>query len=130
MDALHCRRAQDSDETLLPLISDEYCDLMQPQHNGENPHQTIVMLLQCRHIVRDIKINIVGAGFGGLTAAIECQRQSHDVEVYESIPELKSRCEIISFGADRGLIFYRWGKYPSEVAGPQHRPERVWLSYT
>lgn len=25
-------------------------------------------------------------GFGGLTAAIECHRQGHEVEVYESFP--------------------------------------------
>lgn len=30
-----------------------------------------------------IKVIIVGAGFGGLCAAIECHRQGHDVVVYE-----------------------------------------------
>lgn len=25
-------------------------------------------------------------GFGGLTAAIECHRQGHEVEIYESFP--------------------------------------------
>ncbi|KAL1861104.1 hypothetical protein Plec18167_002806 [Paecilomyces lecythidis] len=55
-----------------------------------------------------IKVIIVGAGFGGLTAAIECHRQGHDVEIYESFPELKSLGDIISFGPNAGRIFRRW----------------------
>ncbi|TAQ87211.1 hypothetical protein B7494_g4460 [Chlorociboria aeruginascens] len=55
-----------------------------------------------------IKVIIVGAGFGGLTAAIECHRQGHDVEIYESFPELKTLGDIISFGANGGRIFHRW----------------------
>lgn len=48
-------------------------------------------------------------GFGGLTAAIECHRQGHDVEIYESFPELKVLGDIISFGPNAGRIFRRWG---------------------
>ncbi|KAL9109689.1 MAG: hypothetical protein Q9227_005727 [Pyrenula ochraceoflavens] len=55
-----------------------------------------------------IKVIIVGAGFGGLTAAIECHRQGHNVEIYESFPELKSLGDIISFGPNAGRIFTRW----------------------
>ncbi|OAA57107.1 Aromatic-ring hydroxylase-like protein [Niveomyces insectorum RCEF 264] len=55
-----------------------------------------------------IKVVIVGAGFGGLTAAIECHRQGHDVEIYESFPELKVLGDIISFGSNAGRIFHRW----------------------
>lgn len=62
-----------------------------------------------------IKVVIVGAGFGGLTAAIECHRQGHDVEVYESFPELKSLGDIISFGGNGGRIFQRWGKNPGDI---------------
>lgn len=56
-----------------------------------------------------IKVIVVGAGFGGLTAAIECHRQGHDVEIYESFPELKVLGDIISFGSNAGRIFHRWG---------------------
>ncbi|CAI4214044.1 unnamed protein product [Parascedosporium putredinis] len=56
-----------------------------------------------------IKVIVVGAGFGGLCAAIECQRQGHDVEIYENFPQLKVLGDIISFGANAGRIFYRWG---------------------
>ncbi|KAF4314100.1 putative FAD binding domain protein [Botryosphaeria dothidea] len=55
-----------------------------------------------------INVLIVGAGFGGLTAAIECHRQGHNVQIYESFPELKSLGDIISFGPNGGRIFYRW----------------------
>lgn len=64
-----------------------------------------------------IKVVVVGAGFGGLTAAIECHRHGHDVVVYESFPELKPLGDIISFGANAGRIFRRWGQHPGEVAG-------------
>ena len=33
-----------------------------------------------------IKVIIIGAGFGGLAAAIECSRKGHDVEVFEQAP--------------------------------------------
>ncbi|KAK7752780.1 hypothetical protein SLS62_005332 [Diatrype stigma] len=46
--------------------------------------------------------------FGGLGAAIECHRQGHDVEIYESFPELKELGDIISFGPNAGRIFHRW----------------------
>ncbi|KAI0195515.1 hypothetical protein F4808DRAFT_464214 [Astrocystis sublimbata] len=55
-----------------------------------------------------IKVLIVGAGFGGLGAAIECHRQGHDVEIYEAFSELKQLGDIISFGPNAGRIFYRW----------------------
>ena len=48
-------------------------------------------------------------GFGGLTAAIECHRQGHDVEIYEAFPEIKPLGDIISFGSNAGRIFRRWG---------------------
>jgi 2-polyprenyl-6-methoxyphenol hydroxylase-like FAD-dependent oxidoreductase len=47
-------------------------------------------------------------GFGGLTAAIECHRQGHHVEIYESFSELKILGDIISFGSNAGRIFYHW----------------------
>ncbi|KAI1486417.1 hypothetical protein F5X96DRAFT_655264 [Biscogniauxia mediterranea] len=55
-----------------------------------------------------IRVVIVGAGFGGLGAAVECHRQGHDVEIYEAFPELKQLGDIISFGPNAGRIFYRW----------------------
>ena len=36
-----------------------------------------------------VSVIIVGAGFAGLTAAIECQRKGHSVAVYEKLKEIK-----------------------------------------
>jgi 2-polyprenyl-6-methoxyphenol hydroxylase-like FAD-dependent oxidoreductase len=55
-----------------------------------------------------IKIIIVGAGFGGLTAAIECHLQGHDVVILESFPAIKPLGDIISFGGNAGHIFNKW----------------------
>ncbi|KAI1163821.1 hypothetical protein F5B18DRAFT_651354 [Nemania serpens] len=55
-----------------------------------------------------VKVIVVGAGFGGLGAAIECHRQGHSVEIYEAFPELKQLGDIISFGPNAGRIFNRW----------------------
>jgi len=57
-----------------------------------------------------IKVIIVGAGFGGLTAAIECHRQGHTPVIYESFPVLKTLGDIISFGGNGGRIFHRWSE--------------------
>ncbi|KAI1266910.1 hypothetical protein F5Y18DRAFT_351959 [Xylariaceae sp. FL1019] len=55
-----------------------------------------------------IKVIVVGAGFGGLGAAIECHRQGHEVEMFEAFPELKPLGDIISFMPNAGRIFNRW----------------------
>ncbi|KAH7380289.1 hypothetical protein DE146DRAFT_637315 [Phaeosphaeria sp. MPI-PUGE-AT-0046c] len=55
-----------------------------------------------------IKVIIIGAGFGGLTAAIECVRQGHSPVIYESFPSLKILGDIITFGPNAGRIFTRW----------------------
>ena len=55
-----------------------------------------------------IRVVIVGAGFAGLTAAIECQRKGHTPVVLESFKELKVLGDIISFGPNSGKFFERW----------------------
>jgi hypothetical protein len=55
-----------------------------------------------------IRVIVVGAGFAGLTAAIECHRKGHDVLLLESFPELKILGDIISFAPNSGRIFQRW----------------------
>ncbi|KXT15569.1 hypothetical protein AC579_9953 [Pseudocercospora musae] len=71
----------------------------------------------------NIKVIIVGAGFGGLCAAVECFKQGHDVEIYEAFSELKVLGDIISFGANAGRIFRRWftrdGRRISDILRPQ-----------
>lgn len=55
-----------------------------------------------------IKVIIVGAGFGGLCAAIECDRKGHDVILFEKVTELKPLGDIISFGQNGSRIFMKW----------------------
>jgi len=55
-----------------------------------------------------IKVIIVGAGFAGLCAAIECDRKGHSVILLEKVKELKPLGDIISFSSNSGHIFERW----------------------
>ncbi|TGJ79988.1 hypothetical protein E0Z10_g8776 [Xylaria hypoxylon] len=55
-----------------------------------------------------IRVLVVGAGFAGLTAAIECHRKGHSVTLLEKFPELKLLGDIISFGPNSSRIFKRW----------------------
>lgn len=59
-------------------------------------------------VTDQIHIIVVGAGFAGLTAAIEGVRHGHKVTLLESFPEVKALGDIISFGANAGRIFQRW----------------------
>ena len=62
-----------------------------------------------------IKVIIIGAGFAGLTAAIECHRKGHTPIVLESFEELKILGDIISFGPNAGRIFERWPGVPEQL---------------
>ena len=55
-----------------------------------------------------LHIVIVGAGFGGLTAAIECHFKGHTVTVLERSPEWNQLGDIISIGANAGQILSRY----------------------
>ncbi|KAI0972247.1 putative monooxygenase [Xylaria arbuscula] len=55
-----------------------------------------------------LRVLVVGAGFAGLTAAIECHRKGHSVILLEKFPELKLLGDIISFGPNSSRIFQRW----------------------
>lgn len=69
-----------------------------------------------------IHILIVGAGFAGLTAAIECARQGHTVLLLEKAPELRPLGDIISFGSNAGRIFGRWDGVPAQMEPISLRP--------
>ncbi|EJU03227.1 monooxygenase [Dacryopinax primogenitus] len=58
---------------------------------------------------RPVKIIIVGAGFAGLSCAIESRLKGHDVILLDKFPKLKVLGDIISFGPNAGRIFERWG---------------------
>ncbi|EAQ83146.1 hypothetical protein CHGG_10964 [Chaetomium globosum CBS 148.51] len=56
----------------------------------------------------NIHVLIVGAGFAGLTAAIECDRKGHRVTVLEKSPHLLPLGDIISFGQNSSRFFAKW----------------------
>ncbi len=68
-----------------------------------------------------IKVIIVGSGFAGLTAAIECQRKGHSVLVLESFAELRELGDIISFGQNSSRIFRRWAGVAEKMEPISHR---------
>ena len=68
---------------------------------------------------------MVGAGFGGLTAAIECHRKGHSVIVLEKFSELKSLGDIISFAANSGHIFERWEGVPEALDPINHKSDGI-----
>lgn len=72
-----------------------------------------------------IRVIIVGAGFAGLTAAIECVRKGHTALVLDSVKEMKQLGDIISFGANAGRIFDRWPGVPEELRPICHRSEKI-----
>ncbi|KIW76122.1 hypothetical protein Z517_10867 [Fonsecaea pedrosoi CBS 271.37] len=70
-----------------------------------------------------IKVIIVGAGFAGLCAAIECDRKGHSVILLERVPELKPLGDIISFSSNSGHIFERWEGVVDELEPISHHSE-------
>lgn len=63
---------------------------------------------------------VVGAGFAGLCAAIECNRKGHSVILLEKVPQLKPLGDIISFSSNSGHIFERWEGVVEELEPISH----------
>ncbi|KAI1370576.1 putative monooxygenase [Hypoxylon crocopeplum] len=74
-----------------------------------------------------IKVIVVGTGFAGLTAAIECQRKGHDVLVLEKFPELKLLGDIISFGPNSSRLFRRWPGVAEQLEPLSMRADSITL---
>lgn len=55
-----------------------------------------------------VTVVIVGAGFAGLCAAIECDRKGHHVILLEKVKEVKPLGDLISFGPNAGRSFKKW----------------------
>ncbi|KAH8149816.1 uncharacterized protein LAJ45_05968 [Morchella importuna] len=55
-----------------------------------------------------IRVIIVGAGFGGLTAAIECTLKGHTAIIVEKTPTFEQLGDIISISTNAGRIMSRW----------------------
>ncbi|EON98472.1 putative salicylate hydroxylase protein [Phaeoacremonium minimum UCRPA7] len=72
-----------------------------------------------------IKVIIVGAGFAGLTAAIECDRKGHSVILLEKVDELKPLGDVISFGQNSTRIFKKWPGVFEELQPIIHKSDHI-----
>ncbi|KAI8948314.1 putative monooxygenase [Xylaria longipes] len=81
-----------------------------------------------------IRVLVVGAGFAGLAAAIECHRKGHSVTLLEKFPELKLLGDIISFGPNSSRIFQRWPGVAEQLDALSQRADGLvlknWLGET
>ncbi|KAI0456865.1 putative monooxygenase [Xylaria acuta] len=81
-----------------------------------------------------IRVLVIGAGFAGLTAAIECHRKGHSVTLLEKFPELKLLGDIISFGPNSSRIFQRWPGVAEQMDALSQRADGLviknWLGET
>ncbi|KAI0479707.1 putative monooxygenase [Xylaria cf. heliscus] len=86
------------------------------------------------HPKSGIRVLVVGAGFAGLTAAIECHRKGHTVTLLEKFPELKLLGDIISFGPNSSRIFQRWPGVAGQMDALSQRADGLviknWLGET
>ncbi|KAF4964431.1 hypothetical protein FSARC_7617 [Fusarium sarcochroum] len=64
-----------------------------------------------------LRIIIVGAGFGGLGAAIECANRGMDVTIVEKYPDSNSQGDILDFFPNAGRVIQRWenGKVGQQI---------------
>ncbi|KAL2144350.1 hypothetical protein VTI28DRAFT_9174 [Corynascus sepedonium] len=72
-----------------------------------------------------ISVIIVGAGFAGLTAAIECHRKGHSVVLLEKAAELRPLGDIISFGQNSSRFFDKWPGVREALGPLVHKSEAV-----
>ncbi|KAI0152828.1 putative monooxygenase [Xylariaceae sp. FL1272] len=75
-----------------------------------------------------LHVIVVGAGFAGLTAAIECHRKGHSVILLEKFPELKLLGDIISFAPNSSRIFDRWPGVADKLELVSHRADGLTLN--
>ncbi|RKK87887.1 hypothetical protein BFJ68_g14074 [Fusarium oxysporum] len=66
---------------------------------------------------KKLKVIVVGAGFGGLAAAIELADRGFEVTVLEKYPDSSSQGDILDFFPNAGCIIHRWddGKVGQEI---------------
>ncbi|KKY27247.1 putative salicylate hydroxylase [Phaeomoniella chlamydospora] len=75
-----------------------------------------------------ITVIIVGAGFAGLTAAIECDRKGHSVILFDKVPEIKALGDIISFSTNSTKFFERWPGVAEKLEKIAHQSDHLDLN--
>ncbi|OQV09305.1 hypothetical protein CLAIMM_13439 [Cladophialophora immunda] len=56
-----------------------------------------------------IKVIVIGLGYSGAAAAVECHRKGHDVVVYEQWPGITQLGDIIGITGNAAQIIAKWG---------------------
>lgn len=72
-----------------------------------------------------IHVIVVGAGFSGLTAAIECERKGHTVTILEKVEEIKPLGDIIGFQSNATRIFEKWEGIMEALEPIRHHPDEM-----
>src|SRR5262247_2228859 len=76
-----------------------------------------------------LRIAVIGAGLGGLTAAVALRRAGFDVDVYEQAPALTEVGGGINMGPNAARILYRLGlgaALDREAVRPASTHQRRW----
>src|SRR5690348_12397033 len=79
--------------------------------------------------VAPLRIAIIGAGLGGLTAAVAMHQAGFDVDVYEQAPELTEVGGGINMGPNAARVLYRLGlgaTLDREAVRPVSTHQRRW----
>ncbi|KAK5062912.1 hypothetical protein LTR84_004988 [Exophiala bonariae] len=82
-----------------------------------------------REALSHIDILIVGAGLGGLYAAIECYRQGHSPRVIESKPELEALGDFVGIGPSVTNQFQKWPGMQETYSNIIYRPSMNLLTH-
>src|SRR5881397_553216 len=79
--------------------------------------------------IAPLRIAVVGAGLGGLTAGVALRQAGFDVDVYEQAPELTEVGGGINMGPNAARVLYRLGlgeRLDREAVRPLSTHQRRW----
>lgn len=100
---------------------------MAPYMTGDSPGGNADSSLPSK---TGIHVVIVGAGFAGITAAIECVRHGHTAQILESYKSTNVQLgDIISFGSNSSRIFQRWPGVPEKLDPICHKSDGLEYRY-
>ncbi|KEF51088.1 uncharacterized protein A1O9_12870, partial [Exophiala aquamarina CBS 119918] len=70
-------------------------------------------------------IIVVGAGYAGLTAAIECVRHGMHVTIFESTSKLTLQGDIIQLAANSTRVLAKWGDVLADIRAESSLPKQM-----
>ncbi|PVH76698.1 FAD/NAD(P)-binding domain-containing protein [Cadophora sp. DSE1049] len=76
-------------------------------------------------MAESINVIVVGAGFGGLAAAIELTRKGCEVKVFEAVKRLDNKGDVIMVGSNATRIMKKWGPVLSGVSELAAQPNAM-----